>query len=120
MSVRSFDQLVGSPDPVKLSTILAEVRNRMAGDRWGEYICNVARHVGESLGLDGTETRHRVGFFLKANGVEIGGDWFRRHTTEAERTFDIDPGAIGRCMADRAARLAVLDVLIHQLLQRGE
>lgn len=118
MSVRSFDQLVGSPDPVKLSTILAEVRNLMASRQGGEYICLVARDVGESFGLDGTY--HRVGAFLKANGVEIGGDWFRRHTIEAERAFRIDPGSEARCMTDRAARLAVLDVLIHQLLQRGE
>lgn len=87
MSVRSFDKIVDSPDQLKMSALLRLVRNSLAEHRYGEYICNVAREVGEQMGLDGFVVRHRVGNFLVANGVGIGGDWFRRRTEAAHRLF---------------------------------
>lgn len=108
MSVRSFDQIADTKDPVKLSVILRHVRESLAARARGEYICNVAREVAEDLGLDGMATRHRVGNFLIANG-----GWHRRRLVprpfhRGSRAVPCDERVPGgrSCCAPRRARRA--------------
>lgn len=126
MSVRSFDKIVNSPDPEKLSVILQRVRDLMANNLRHCFICLTAYHVYDDDVLATDElvdaTQERVASFLEANGVGPAGDWFSAIYGECRPLWEDGghPPHNGAAVAERTARLAVLDVLIHQLRQRGE
>lgn len=115
MSVRSFDQIVRSPEPHKLSTLLVLARAKIAAGH-SSYICNAVSAAlwdVEGENFEGTYKEvERIGAFLESQGISTHGGFVSQRFNEI--------GAECSRNEERATRLAVLDVLIHQLLQRGE
>lgn len=131
MSVRSFEQIVGSPDPIKDSAFLRLVEKSFLDNAGGgEYLCHAARCInGYLIDQDARDAQRRMGNLLAEFGVCVSGSHFcavSQEFDDSQRGKYVEStsrdGLHGRRNAwftDHVSRLVLIRAMIAKLEREG-